>query len=190
MPYVEKHYRVLTDRANRAIAGLSMGGSQTLNIAIPHLDKFAYVGVFSSGLLGAFRGGRRPWCRTGASSGRAGGALVVRGGCAGSRAAPAPAAAPAAAAAPPAGPPGGGAMTAAEWERANARTLDDAALKKGVRLLWFATGKDDFLLRTTEGTVELLKKHGFNPVYKETGGGHTWINWRAYLHEFAPQLFQ
>ncbi len=81
-------------------------------------------------------------------------------------------------------------MTAAEWERANARTLDDAALKKGVRLLWFATGKDDFLLRTTEATVDLLKKHGFNPVYKETGGGHTWINWRDYLNEFAPQLFQ
>src|SRR5690349_23332295 len=51
MPYVEKHYRVLTDRQNRAIAGLSMGGSQTLNIAIPHLDKFAYIGLFSSGVL-------------------------------------------------------------------------------------------------------------------------------------------
>ena len=56
MPYVEKNYRVLGDRAHRAIAGLSMGGSQTLNIGIPHLDKFAYVGVYSSGLLGG--GGR------------------------------------------------------------------------------------------------------------------------------------
>ncbi|MDM7994628.1 MAG: hypothetical protein QUT30_02965 [Acidobacteriota bacterium] len=34
----------------------------------------------------------------------------------------------------------------------------------------------------------MLKKHGFSPVYKETGGGHTWINWREYLNEFAPQL--
>jgi enterochelin esterase-like enzyme len=49
MPYVEKHYRVLTDRPNRAMAGLSMGGSQTLNIAFRHLDKCAYIGVFSSG---------------------------------------------------------------------------------------------------------------------------------------------
>ena len=48
MPYVEKNYRVLTDRPNRAIAGLSMGGSQTLNIAFPNLEKFAYIGVFSS----------------------------------------------------------------------------------------------------------------------------------------------
>jgi enterochelin esterase family protein len=68
--------------------------------------------------------------------------------------------------------------------------LDDAALKKGLRLLWFATGKEDFLLATTQATLELLKKHGFAPVYRETAGGHTWINWRDYLMEFAPQLFQ
>ncbi len=52
LPTVEKNYRVLTDRRNRAIAGLSMGGGQTLHIAIPHLDKFAYVGVFSSSMPG------------------------------------------------------------------------------------------------------------------------------------------
>ncbi len=56
MPYVEKHYRVIADRAHRAIAGLSMGGSQTLNIGIPNLDKFGYVGVYSSGVLGGGRG--------------------------------------------------------------------------------------------------------------------------------------
>ena len=39
-------------------------------------------------------------------------------------------------------------------------------------------------------TVELFKKHGFSPVFKETDGGHTWINWRDYLNEFAPQLFR
>src|SRR5437763_5665351 len=54
MPYVEGHYRVRAGRENRAIAGLSMGGSQTLNIAIPPLDKFSYVGVFISGLIGGF----------------------------------------------------------------------------------------------------------------------------------------
>ena len=35
-----------------------MGGGQTLNIAIPHLDKFAYIGVYSSGLFGAVRAAR------------------------------------------------------------------------------------------------------------------------------------
>ena len=52
VPYVEKNYRVITDAPTRAIAGLSMGGNQTLYVAVPHLDKFAYIGVFSSGLLG------------------------------------------------------------------------------------------------------------------------------------------
>ena len=63
-PYIEKHYRVRTGRENRAIAGLSMGGSQTLNIAIPNLTDFAYIGVFSSGLLGG-GGGRGSWRRAG-----------------------------------------------------------------------------------------------------------------------------
>src|SRR5215472_184945 len=64
MPYAESHYRVYTDKPRRAIAGLSMGGNQTLNIAIPHLDKFAYIGVYSSGLFGIIpmpgRGGAAP----------------------------------------------------------------------------------------------------------------------------------
>ena len=61
MPYAEKTYRVMTDRAHRAIAGLSMGGSQTLNVAFLHLDKFAYIGVFSSGAsLGGGRGAAAP----------------------------------------------------------------------------------------------------------------------------------
>ena len=51
MPYVEKNYRALTDRAHRAVAGLSMGGGQTLTAFIGHPDAFAYVGVFSSGVL-------------------------------------------------------------------------------------------------------------------------------------------
>jgi enterochelin esterase-like enzyme len=52
MPQMEKRYRVHGDRKNRAMAGLSMGGAHTLNIGIPHLDKFGYLGVFSSGIFG------------------------------------------------------------------------------------------------------------------------------------------
>jgi enterochelin esterase-like enzyme len=143
MPYAETHYRVYTDRAHRAIAGLSMGGSQTLNIAIPHLEKFAYIGVFSSGLIGSF-------------GGRAG-------------------------AAPPAGP---------TWEQQHQAELDNASAKKGLRLFWFSTGKDDGLISTTRGTVDMLKKHGFEPAFQESPGAHTWINWRNYLDQFEPQLFQ
>ena len=147
MPYVEKNYRVLTDRQSRAIAGLSMGGNQTLNIAIPHLDKFAYIGVFSSGIISAGRG-----------------------------------AAPSADTA--------SAPFAEAWEKQHLAALDNAANKRGLNLMWFGTGKEDFLIATTRSTVELLKKHGFKPVFVESEGAHTWLNWRDYLSTFAPQLFQ
>jgi enterochelin esterase-like enzyme len=135
MPYVEKNYRVLTDRSHRAIAGLSMGGGQTLNVAFSHLDKFAYIGVFSSGM----------------------------------------------------GVGGGG---ASNWEQSHLAALDDANLKKDLKLVWFSTGVQDSLISNSRTTVDLLKKHGFNVVFKESPGAHTWINWRNYLIEFAPQLFE
>jgi enterochelin esterase family protein len=68
--------------------------------------------------------------------------------------------------------------------------LDNAALKKGTKLIWLRTGHDDSLLPQTLATVEMLKKHGFSPVFQESTGAHTWLNWRDYLSEFAPQLFQ
>jgi enterochelin esterase family protein len=139
-PYVEKNYRVLGDRAHRAIAGLSMGGAQTLNIAFSHLDEYGYIGVFSSGIFG------------------------IAGGF-------------------------GGEPPNRKWEQDHKATLEDAQLKKGLRLVWFGCGKEDFLIKTSEATVGMLKDHHFNVVSKESAGGHTWINWRDYLSEFAPLLF-
>lgn len=49
IPYVEKHYPVQADREHRTLAGLSMGGLQTLDIGLTRLDSFASLGVFSSG---------------------------------------------------------------------------------------------------------------------------------------------
>jgi len=48
IPYVDSHYSVYTDRDHRALAGLSMGGGQTLNIGLVHPETFAWVGGFSS----------------------------------------------------------------------------------------------------------------------------------------------
>lgn len=49
IPFVEKNYRVLTDKDHRAMAGLSMGGIQTLEVTLANYDKFGYVFVLSSG---------------------------------------------------------------------------------------------------------------------------------------------
>src|SRR5207237_2006549 len=48
IPHVEAHYAVRADREHRALAGLSMGGGQSLNFGLRHLDTFAWVGGFSS----------------------------------------------------------------------------------------------------------------------------------------------
>ncbi len=48
IPHIEANYPVHTDRANRAICGLSMGGGQSLNIGLGHPESFAYVGAFSA----------------------------------------------------------------------------------------------------------------------------------------------
>lgn len=133
-PYVERTYRLRTARKDTAIAGLSMGGAQTLDIAFGNLSEYAYVGVFSSGVFGI-----------GDNS---------------------------------------------TWESSHLPQLDDAALKRGLALVWFSTGKDDFLLDTARATVAMLEKHGFDVVYEESAGGHTWINWREYLVKFVPQLFK
>jgi enterochelin esterase-like enzyme len=51
MPMVEGSYPVSTKREDRAIAGLSMGGSESLLTGLNNIDKFAYVGAFSAGGL-------------------------------------------------------------------------------------------------------------------------------------------
>jgi enterochelin esterase family protein len=147
VPYVQKAYRISPERQDHAIAGLSMGGAQTLNVGIRNLDNFAYLGVYSSGVFGIAGG--------------------FRGGAPKAKANPGP-----------------------SWEEQNKAFLDDADRKNGLKLVWFATGKDDFLIGTSRATVDMLKKHKFDVVFQESAGGHTWINWRNYLIEFVPKLFQ
>src|SRR3954451_9973878 len=48
IPFIQKKYPVYTDREHRAIAGLSMGGGQSLNFGLGNLDKFVWIGGFSS----------------------------------------------------------------------------------------------------------------------------------------------
>ncbi|MBO9729755.1 MAG: esterase family protein [Chitinophaga sp.] len=48
IPYIDAHYATIPDADHRALAGLSMGGGQSLNIGLHHLETFAYIGGFSS----------------------------------------------------------------------------------------------------------------------------------------------
>ena len=51
IPYIDANYRTLTDQPHRAMAGLSMGGMQTRQITLAHLDKFSHIGIFSGGSI-------------------------------------------------------------------------------------------------------------------------------------------
>lgn len=72
-------------------------------------------------------------------------------------------------------------------------TQHAAALARSARemkLVYYAMGKEDFLYGTVAPTRAMLDRAGIRHLYNETGGGHTWINWRRYLADFAPRLFR
>ena len=135
IPFIEANFRTQSGRATRAMAGLSMGGAHTLNFGLPRPDRFAYVGVFSMGLIDT----------TQAKAYEARNMAALRRGAAGPEA---------------------------------------------FQLVYYAMGTDDFLYRTVAPTRAVMDRAGLRYVYNETGGGHTWTNWRAYLADFAPRLFR
>jgi enterochelin esterase-like enzyme len=51
IPWVDKNFRTLPDQAHRAMSGLSMGAMCTKSVTLPHLDTFAYIGLFSGGTI-------------------------------------------------------------------------------------------------------------------------------------------
>ena len=139
MPYIEKNFRVLTDRENRAMAGLSMGGARTLRVAPSRLDLFSYIGVFSMGL------------QRGSTQG-----------------------------------------VPDDFEQRNAKFLKNAGeTNRLLRLFWIGVGKEDDRIRDGGRVLsETLSRYGIKNEYHESEGGHSWINWRRYLNEFAPRLFR
>jgi enterochelin esterase-like enzyme len=60
IPYIESHYRVIADRDHRALAGLSMGGMQTLTLTGNYPTMFGYIGVMSMGLVDVSTMGLKP----------------------------------------------------------------------------------------------------------------------------------
>ena len=52
IPYIDSQFRTLTDRDNRAMAGLSWGGHQTFDLVLNNMDKFSWIGTFSGAIFG------------------------------------------------------------------------------------------------------------------------------------------
>lgn len=68
----------------------------------------------------------------------------------------------------------------------------EALKKDGVKYYYVGHGKDDPVVKVAQGQnlAAQLEKVGINYHYTESTGGHTWANWRIYLNELAPSLFQ
>lgn len=62
--------------------------------------------------------------------------------------------------------------------------------EKKPKLYWIAIGEDDFLYEDNKKFRKVLDDNGYPYTYVETPEGHIWKNWRIYLSEFAPKLFQ
>jgi enterochelin esterase-like enzyme len=59
IPYVDSNFRTIADRDHRAMAGLSMGGMQTFQVTLNHLDLFSYIGGFSGAAGPLVLGGQK-----------------------------------------------------------------------------------------------------------------------------------
>ncbi|MEB2775483.1 alpha/beta hydrolase-fold protein [Algoriphagus sp. D3-2-R+10] len=132
--FVESNYQVKADKANRAIAGLSMGGYHTMHISRFYPNMFDYIGLFSA-------------------------AIMPR-----------------------------------EDATNNVYNDIDGTLKtqmeNGYKLYWIAIGKTDFLYDANTEYRAKLDSMEMPYEYVESEGGHIWRNWRVYLTQFVPQLFQ
>ena len=60
----------------------------------------------------------------------------------------------------------------------------------GYQLYWIAIGKTDFLYEANQEYRAMLDKMDMPYEYTESEGGHIWRNWRVYLSEFVPLLFE
>ncbi len=75
-----------------------------------------------------------------------------------------------------------------QYEKANDGALKQAA--KDMKLVYYAYGSEDPVVRNPGQLKGTLEKYNIKLTLHQTGGGHTWINWREYLNDFAPRLFR
>lgn len=132
--FVESSYRVKATKADRAIAGLSMGGFHSLHISRYYPNMFDYVGLFSAAIM--------------------------------------------------------------QDDKVTSKVYSDfdktllAQKNNGYKLYWIGIGKTDFLYKNVSDFRAKLDGIKMPYEYRESEGGHTWVNWRIYLTEFVPKLFK
>lgn len=173
--YVENHYNTLNNKSSRAIAGLSLGGLHTVYISVNNPDLFDYVGLFSAQTTNKLNDKKIGKAEKAAKK-------ILK-------------------------------VTEAIPFVENAKFVNklrkvagdidngdlgiydklDEKLKiqfeNKPKLYYIAVGRDDFVKKLNDDFRLKLSDNGYNYVYHETDGGHSWENWRKYLVDFLPRLF-
>ena len=87
---------------------------------------------------------------------------------------------------------GPGAAVAPDFEQRNAAFFNNAARTNAqLKLFWISIGKHDEAIQDgAKQLSDLLTRHAIRHEFHESSGGHTWINWRHNLADFAPLLFR
>ena len=79
---------------------------------------------------------------------------------------------------------------AGDYGKTFAGLADPAAANRQLHLLWIGCGSEDSLFPAAKKFSAYLTEHGIKHTFRESGGAHTWINWRHYLNEVGPLLFR
>lgn len=164
--YIDSHYRTIPQKSSRAIAGLSLGGLQTIYISANNPDVFDYIGLFSAQttnmlkdknigkvkniverfnkIKDLFSSNTESYQRT--------------------------------------------------TKDIDIYSDFDNKLKKQFenkpKLYYMAVGRDDFVKKLNDDYRVKLDTLGCKYTYNETEGAHSWENWRRYLLDFLPQIFK
>lgn len=170
--FIDKNYRTIDSKDSRAIAGLSLGGLHTLFVSANNPEIFDYVGLFSAQTTNALNNESiKSMQKIGETWNEITNFLPFL--------------------------KGRGLDEKISKYSSNTlniySNLDDklaAQFKNPPQLYYIAVGKDDFVKKLNDDFRKKLDNANYSYYYKETDGGHTWENWRKYLVDFLPHLFQ
>ncbi len=162
--YVDENYRTTKDKAHRAIAGLSLGGLQTIYISANNPDEFDYIGLFSAQTTNTLENETiskiKKVFKKVADIKEFFGHKSDPDGI-------------------------GGIDTYKDFD-----TKLKAQFDANPKLYYIAVGVDDFVKSLNDDYRAKLDEAGYKYYYHETDGSHSWENWRKYLLDFLPRLFK
>lgn len=171
--FVDRNYRTVPSKSHRAIAGVSLGGMQTLFISLNNPDDFDYVGLFSAQTTNGLGDGSIHAIQ------KIGNAFInfwhdnkdIQEDDEDEK-------------------------EFKEWASEDLVIYENIDEKLKIQfstppqLYYIACGEDDFIIKMNNIFRKQLEENNCQYVYNQTDGGHSWENWRKYLLDFLPRIFK